>query len=86
MKLMKERIKIIIFGTNTPAGRLFDLILIISILLSVFCVMLDSIIELKKVYGLFFYSIEWVFTILFTAEYLLRIITIRLPHLSLIHI
>lgn len=77
---MKERIRIIIFGTETPAGRLFDLILIISILLSVFCVMLDSIIELKKVYGLFFYSIEWVFTILFTAEYLLRIITIRLPH------
>ena len=79
MKLMKERIKIIIFGTNTPAGRLFDLILIISILLSVLFVMLDSVVELREAYGPFFNSAEWSFTILFTIEYILRIISIRLP-------
>ena len=77
---MRNRIRIIIFGTDTPAGRLFDLFLITSILLSVSFVMLDSVIELKEVYGPFFRSIEWFFTILFTAEYLLRIITIRLPN------
>ena len=76
---MRNRIRIIIFGTDTPAGRLFDLFLITSILLSVSFVMLDSVIELKEVYGSFFRSIEWFFTILFTTEYLLRIITIRLP-------
>ena len=54
MKLLREKIKIVIFGTNTPAGKLFDLILIISILISVSFVMLDSITELNEKYGTIF--------------------------------
>ena len=76
---MRERIKVIIFGTETPAGRLFDLILITSILCSVLLVMLDSVIELREAYGPIFNGAEWAFTILFTIEYFLRVLSIRLP-------
>ena len=76
---MRERIKVIIFGTETPAGRLFDLILITSILCSVLLVMLDSVIELREAYGPIFNCAEWAFTILFTIEYFLRVFSIRLP-------
>jgi voltage-gated potassium channel len=76
---MKERIKIIIFGTDTTAGRIFDLFLIASILLSVLLVMLDSVVELRDAYGTIFHKAEWAFTILFTIEYFLRVITVRLP-------
>ena len=48
MSNLKEKIKVIIFGTNTPTGKLFDLILIISIVLSVALVMLDSVAELQQ--------------------------------------
>ena len=79
MKSLREKIKIIIFGTNTPAGKLFDLVLIISILLSVILVMLDSVIELSEKYGTIFKRAELIFTILFTLEYLLRMISVRRP-------
>ncbi len=79
MKLLREKIKIIIFGTNTTAGKVFDLVLIISILLSVLLVMLDSVEELSVKYGTLFKSAEFIFTILFTLEYFLRIISVRRP-------
>jgi len=74
----KSKIKVIIFGTDTPAGKYFDLVLIISILLSVLIVMLDSVSDLHKEYGLIFNYFEWIFTILFSLEYLLRIYCIRI--------
>ena len=79
MKLLREKIKIVIFGTNTPAGKLFDLILIISILISVSFVMLDSITELNEKYGTIFKISEFVFTLLFTLEYFLRMLSVRRP-------
>lgn len=79
MESLKKKIKIIIFGTETPAGKLFDLVLIISILLSVLLVMLDSIVELSEVYGTIFKNAELFFTILFTIEYFLRTISVRKP-------
>jgi voltage-gated potassium channel len=75
----KRRLYIIIFGTETPAGRTFDLILLISIVASVIIVFLDSVLRLHQFYGDFFYIAEWVFTILFSLEYILRIITSRKP-------
>ena len=77
MSNFKSKIKVIIFGTDTPAGKYFDLVLIISILLSVLIVMLDSISEFHSKYGLIFNYFEWVFTILFSIEYFLRIYCIR---------
>ncbi|MBN7798995.1 ion transporter [Parahaliea mediterranea] len=63
----------VIFGTETPAGKWFDICLIMVILSSVTIVMLDSIWDLHATYGELFWRIEWVFTILFTIEYAVRI-------------
>jgi voltage-gated potassium channel len=65
----------IIFGTDTRAGKVFDELLLISILASVLIVFLDSVPSLNQKYGSFFYYTEWVFTIFFTIEYILRIVT-----------
>ena len=69
----------IIFEADTPAGKLFDEILILSILLSIIVVMLDSVSSIAAVYGGLFNSLEWIFTILFTVEYLLRLICVGRP-------
>lgn len=69
----------IIFEADTPAGKLFDEILIATILLSVIVVMLDSVREIEALYGDLFYSLEWIFTILFTVEYFLRLICVGQP-------
>ena len=79
MSTLKEQIKIIIFGTDTKAGKLFDVVLIISIVLSIIIVMLDSVVEYNQHYGHIFDIAEWTFTIMFTVEYLLRIYSIRRP-------
>ena len=79
MSRLKENIKIIIFGTNTKAGKLFDEILIIAITLSIITVLLDSVESYHEQYGNIFYLLEWIFTILFTIEYFLRIYSVRLP-------
>jgi voltage-gated potassium channel len=69
----------IIFEADTPAGKWFDIILIASILLSVAAVMLDSVGAVKVLYGDLLYSVEWFFTLLFTLEYLLRLLTVGRP-------
>ena len=79
MSKLKENVKIIIFGTNTKAGKLFDEILIIAITLSIITVLLDSVESYHEQYGNIFYLTEWIFTILFTMEYFLRIYSVRLP-------
>lgn len=63
----------IVFGTDTPAGKWFDIVLIGVILISVSVVIADSIEGVHLRYGERFHYIEWVFTALFTMEYLLRI-------------
>ncbi len=67
----------VIFQADTKAGKTFDIILLVSILLSVFVVMLDSVSELHLEYRTFFLYAEWFFTILFTIEYLVRIYVSR---------
>jgi len=76
---LRNRIYTVIFKADTPFGRLFDVILIISIILSVIAVMLDSMASINELYGDLFYIVEWVFTILFTIEYLLRLYSISKP-------
>lgn len=70
---LKEKIHIVIEGTDTPAGRFFDVVLLIAIALSVAVVMLDSVLILRLQYGQLFFYAEWLFTILFTIEYALRL-------------
>ena len=73
------RLYIIIFESDTPAGLAFDLALLILILISVIVVMLDSVASLNERYSHLFNILEWTFTSLFTAEYLLRLACVRHP-------
>lgn len=75
----KRRLFIIIFGTNTPLGRLFDVLLIALILLSVLSVMLESVSFIQKTFGHVLYALEWTITIAFTLEYAARIWVVRSP-------
>jgi len=78
-KPWRNKIYEVIFEADTPPGKLFDVLLILAILLSVTVVFLESIEVLKNDYGRIFYALEWGFTILFTVEYLLRIISVNKP-------
>jgi len=77
MYTVKDKIKIIIFGTDTPAGKLFDICLIITIFLSIIMVMVDSVPDYHNSHGGFLRLGEWIFTILFSIEYICRIYCIR---------
>ena len=70
---LRRRIHEIIFKADTPAGKAFDIALLWTILLSVLTVMLDSVADISVEYGRPLRILEWVFTLLFTAEYFLRI-------------
>ncbi len=76
---LRLRLHEIIFEADTPSGKLFDVVLILSILLSVIVVMLDSVAALQQQYGRIFYLVEWFFTLLFSVEYLLRLSCIGRP-------
>lgn len=69
---------VIIFKADTPGGRAFDVALLWSILLSVFAVMLESVAEVRASYGPALRAVEWFFTLLFTIEYVLRLLSA--PH------
>jgi voltage-gated potassium channel len=73
------RLYTIIFEADTRAGRLFDLVLIGLILSSVAVVVIDSVAPLQARYGPVLAVLEWVFTALFTAEYLARLACVRHP-------
>ena len=73
------RIHEIIFEADTPSGKFFDIALIIAIILSVITVMFDSVATIREQYGQALYIIEWFFTLLFTLEYLLRILSLGNP-------
>ena len=73
----KGRLHEIIFEADTPAGKLFDVVLLIMILLSVLVVLLDSVEVVRARYASELLFAEWMFTILFSVEYLLRIVSVR---------
>ena len=76
---LRTRLHEIIFEADTPAGKLFDVLLIGSIVVSVSMVMLDSVSSIQVRYGGLLYLGEWFFTILFTIEYLLRLFCVGRP-------
>ncbi len=63
----------IIFGIDTPAGKIFDIVLLWGILASVVLVMMESVKEISENYQSLFNIMEWFFTTLFTLEYIARI-------------
>lgn len=69
----------IIYEADTPLGKLFDIVLLVLIVLSVILVMLESIHAIDLEYHKYLYIGEWIITIFFTLEYILRIITVKKP-------
>ncbi len=75
----KEKIWEVIFEADTFWGKRFDVVLLWLILASVVVVMLESVESIKSQYGQLFLVLEWIFTILFTIEYVLRLWVVRKP-------
>ncbi len=73
------RLHEIIFEADTPAGKIFDIALIICILASVAVVMLDSVPAYRETHGALLATLEWIFTALFTIEYGLRLYCVGKP-------
>jgi voltage-gated potassium channel len=73
----RQRLYEIIFEADTRAGRLFDFVLLGSILISVFAVILESVTAIRAQYASWLVGIEWFFTILFTLEYIARLYTVE---------
>ncbi len=78
-KSWKSKLHEIIYEADTPAGKLFDVVLLMLILASIALVMLESVSDFARDHGRFLIIAEWVITILFTFEYFARIISIRKP-------
>ncbi|MGV3772805.1 MAG: ion transporter [Verrucomicrobiales bacterium] len=76
---LRERLWRIIFLSDTPAGRAFDVALLWLVSGSVLVVMLESVESIRKGYGTELRVAEWTFTILFTIEYLIRLLVVRRP-------
>ena len=75
----QARLHEVIFEADTPAGKAFDVALLVTILLSIVVVMLESVASIRQTYGRFLYGAEWLFTILFTIEYALRLACVSRP-------
>ncbi len=73
MQISKDWLYHTVFENETKAGKRFDIILLLLILTSVFMVILESVASIYAKLGSFFYWAEWVFTILFTIEYCIRV-------------
>jgi len=75
----KSKLHEIIYEADSKEGKLFDIVLIITIVISIILVMLESVESIDKKYHNFLNISEWIITILFTIEYILRIVTIKKP-------
>jgi voltage-gated potassium channel len=75
----KEKLHDIIYEADTPLGKLFDVVLLFLILLSIVFVMLESVSKFDTQFHELFYIGEWIITIFFSIEYIARIITVKKP-------
>jgi voltage-gated potassium channel len=73
----RDRLHEIIFEADTPRGKLFDVVLLIAIVLSVVVVSLESVESIREAHGRMLIMAEWFFTIVFTIEYILRLICVH---------
>lgn len=78
-EIFREKIKVVLYGTNTILGRMFDLVLLGLILLSVILIMMETVHGINQKYHAQLIICEWIITIFFTIEYILRIISIQKP-------
>ena len=75
----RKRIHEIIYEADTKAGKNFDILLLITIIISVILVVLESVETINLKYSVFLNLCEWVITILFSLEYIMRIICVKKP-------
>ncbi len=75
----RDKLHEIIFEADTAAGKTFDLILLASIAISVVAVILESVESIRLRFGTVLRAAEWTFTILFTIEYVLRLLAVKKP-------
>ena len=75
----RHKLYVIIYEADTPAGKRFDVVLLWLILLSIILVMLESVEDINARYQFFFNIAEWIITVLFSLEYIARIMTVRRP-------
>ena len=75
----RRRWFIVIFESDTPAGRLFDVVLLLLVLASVLVVMLETVQGLTPRFAGVFLALEWTFTLLFTVEYVARLLCVDRP-------
>ena len=73
----RHRLHEVIFEADTRAGRVFDIVLLVAIVLSVATVMLESVERFSARYGAELLVLEWGFTLLFTVEYVLRLLAVK---------
>lgn len=79
MPAWRQRMHEVIFEADTPAGKAFDVALLVAIVVSVIAVMLDSVAGIHDRYQVLLVGLEWTITILFTIEYLARLICVARP-------
>jgi len=79
VRQLRRHLHIIIFEADTPAGKAFDVALLCAIILSVIAVMLESVASIALAFGYELRLAEWIFTLLFTVEYALRIFCVERP-------
>jgi len=75
----RRRLYVIVFESETPAGRAFDKVLVVAILVSIAVVIADSVPSLHTRHRTAFDVAEWFFTLLFTAEYVARLVSVEKP-------
>ncbi len=75
----RRQLYTVIFEADTPSGKLFDVVLLIAILASVIVVMMETVPGYEEHHHNMFVILEWIFTIFFSIEYLVRIYTVQSP-------
>lgn len=75
----RERIHQIVFESDTPEGKLFDVVLLVMIFGSIVLLMLETVPSLQAKFGSTFHALDWVVTIFFTIEYLVRLYCVYKP-------
>ncbi|MCA6075558.1 ion transporter [Fulvivirga sedimenti] len=76
---LREKTHEVIFEADTFWGKTFDVVLLVAIVLSVIAVMLESVLEIRLKYGNILFIAEWIFTALFTVEYIARLWSVNKP-------
>jgi voltage-gated potassium channel len=77
LQRLKQWLGVVVFGTSTRMGRIFDIALLWAIVLSILIIILESVKDLNDRYGTYFRIIEWVISILFTIEFLIRLWVVK---------